>query len=344
MATDGRGPLAAGAIAMLVAVAAGAFGAHALESTLGAARMGAWQTAVRYEAWHGLAARRLDRWPGSLLATATHDTKRGEDARARLAALSEIPEAWAETVRYWRALNAPHRMGEPAIHPKDEYTLYQTLVGVWPPGLDADAAEELTTLRGRLLGWQMKALREGKERSDWNAPDEAYERAAAGFLESLLDAQRSRAFLEGLAAFVARLAPIGAANSLAQLLLKLTSPGVPDLYQGDELECLSLVDPDNRRPVDFGLRQRLLVGERPAKLDLVQRALALRERRGLGRYEPLDAGPEGIAFRRGEDVVVGVGLRGPARISLPPGRWRDVLADREIGDEIVLDHGLLERL
>jgi (1->4)-alpha-D-glucan 1-alpha-D-glucosylmutase len=139
-------------------------------------------------------------------------------------------------------------------------------------------------------------------------------------------------------------AEAGRRISLGMTLLKLTSPGVPDIYQGDELESLNLVDPDNRRPVDFGLRRRLLAGQRPAKLDLIQRALALRGRRELGGYEPLEAGSQGVAFRRGEDVVAAVGLRGPVRLRLPTGRWRDVLADREAGEEIVLDHGLLERL
>jgi (1->4)-alpha-D-glucan 1-alpha-D-glucosylmutase len=117
---------------------------------------------------------------------------------------------------------------------------------------------------------------------------------------------------------------------------------VPDIYQGDELESLNLVDPDNRRPVDFALRRRLL-GEPEGKLDLIRRALELRSRRELGAYEPLDAGGEAVAFRRGEDVVVAVGLRGPARFRLPSGRWRDLLSDREAGAEVELELVLLER-
>jgi (1->4)-alpha-D-glucan 1-alpha-D-glucosylmutase len=127
-------------------------------------------------------------------------------------------------------------------------------------------------------------------------------------------------------------------------LLKLTSPGVPDLYQGDELETLNLVDPDNRRPVDFEVRRRLLAGDPPAKLDLIRRALAVRARGELGSYQPLEAGRDALAFSRGEDVVAAVGVHGPARIRLPAGRWRDVLADREVGGEVAVDHGLFERL
>jgi (1->4)-alpha-D-glucan 1-alpha-D-glucosylmutase len=139
-------------------------------------------------------------------------------------------------------------------------------------------------------------------------------------------------------------AEAGRRISLGMTLLKLTSPGVPDLYQGDELESLNLVDPDNRRPVDFELRRRLLAGGPPVKLDLIRCALALRERRQLGPYEPLEAGADAIAFRRGDDVVAAVGVHRPARIRLPAGRWRDVLADREVGGEVSVDHGLFERV
>src|SRR3712207_2651247 len=167
------------------------------------------------EEFRRLAAHRLERWPGSLLATATHDTKRGEDARARLAVLSELPDAWAAEARGWCELNARHRRGSPAIHPKDEYTLYQTLVGVWPAGLEPADAGGVAALRERLEGWLTKALREGKERSDWNAPDQAYEEAAQGFLRDAL-APSSGEFLGALAAFVRRIAPAGVANKIGR--------------------------------------------------------------------------------------------------------------------------------
>lgn len=271
------------------------------------------------EALHRQAARRLERWPGTMLGTATHDTKRGEDARMRLAVLSELPEAWAEAVTKWRQLNTGLRQSEPAIHPKDEYTLYQTLVGVWPLGLDINAAEQLDELRERVAGWKIKALREGKERSDWNAADEAYERATGEFLKGVLDLRRSSEFLSELSGFVARIAPAGVANSLAQLLLKLTAPGVPDIYQGTEFWDHSLVDPDNRRPVDFATRERLLAeSPTPAaalaswwdggiKHMVLARALALRAKRpelfAHGAYQPLtvdegEAAARTLAFAR----------------------------------------------
>ena len=257
------------------------------------------------------------RFPNQLLATQTHDTKRSGDVRARIVALAATAGEWAAAVRGWRRLEDP----------QEDYLLWQTLLGAWP------------IERERLQAFMGKALREAKRNTNWIEPDEGHERrvreAIAGVYEELPP---------GFEALAVRVAEAGRRISLGMTLLKLTSPGVPDIYQGDELESLNLVDPDNRRPVDFELRRRLLRGERPAKLDLIQRALALRGRRGLGRYEPLEAGPEGIAFRRGEDVVVALGLRGPVRLRLPAGRWRDVLTDREAGEEIVLDHGLFERL
>jgi (1->4)-alpha-D-glucan 1-alpha-D-glucosylmutase len=257
------------------------------------------------------------RFPNQLLATQTHDTKRSGDVRARIVALAAMADEWAPAVRGWRRLEDP----------QEDYLLWQTLVGAWP------------LERERLQAFMQKALREAKRNTSWIEPDEGHERRLRDAIEGVYEE-----LPPSFEAFAARVAEAGRRISLGMTLLKLTSPGVPDIYQGDELESLNLVDPDNRRPVDFGLRGRLLAGQRPAKLDLIQRALALRGRRDLGGYEPLEAGSQGIAFRRGEDVVAAVGLRGPVRLRLPPGRWRDVLADREAGEEIVLDHGLFERL
>jgi (1->4)-alpha-D-glucan 1-alpha-D-glucosylmutase len=304
------------------------------------------------EAFHRLAVHRLERWPGSMLATATHDTKRGEDARARLAVLSELPDAWAETVRHWRGLNAAHRAGSPTIHPKDEYTLYQALVGVWPPDLAADDRPAIAHLRERLEAWQQKALREGKERSSWHAPDQAYEDAAKGFLGAILDPDRARGFLASLTAFIGLVAPAGVANSLGQTLVKLTAPGVPDIYQGTELWDLSLVDPDNRRPVDFPAREHLLGIEGRAesfardwrdgaiKLRLLATGLALRARSpelfARGGYEPLTV--EGarahhvLAFARSHEDKVAITVVGRRLARLicdgrhaapPPDAWGD---------------------
>jgi (1->4)-alpha-D-glucan 1-alpha-D-glucosylmutase len=182
-------------------------------------------------------------FPHRMLATATHDHKRGEDVRARLAVLSEVPEEWRAAVERWQVMNAALANG---IDPADGYMLYQTLVGAWP----IDAA--------RVVAWQQKALREAKLRSSWEAPDETYEARAAAMVEALLDPARSAAFLEDLERFVDRLDAPARANSLIVTTLRYTLPGVPDLYQGTELPDLSLVDPDNRRLVDYALRQHLI--------------------------------------------------------------------------------------
>ncbi|HVG99456.1 MAG TPA: hypothetical protein VM844_01740, partial [Miltoncostaeaceae bacterium] len=197
----------------------------------------------------------------------------------------------------------------------------------------------------------VKAMREAKLTTDWADPDEEHERAVRRFIAGLY---RSEAFLAELEAFVAEVARRGEAAALGQTLLKLTAPGVPDLYQGDELWCRSLVDPDNRRPVDWERRRRLLAGliagEPPtretAKLFLIHRALDLRGRRAdafEGGYRPLDAGNDAFAFARGDAVIAAMPLRpgGPGRIAVPEdlrGRWRDVLDDRgvELGSEATL--------
>jgi (1->4)-alpha-D-glucan 1-alpha-D-glucosylmutase len=215
---------------------------------------------------------RAERFPRALLASQTHDTKRSGDVRARLVALTWFPEEWAAFVR---SVPVPDD-----VHPADAYFVLQTLVGAWP----------LT--RERLDGYLEKALREGKLRSNWLDPDTGYERRVQEYAWSLA---------ERAAPFAARIAPTGERIGLAQRLLKLTCPGVPDIYQGDELESLNLVDPDNRRPVDWAARQRALA-DPPPKLRLIRDALALRARRQdafVGSYEALDAGPDMLAFRRG---------------------------------------------
>ncbi len=205
--------------------------------------------------FHRFVTTRLARWPHAMSTTATHDTKRGEDVRARLAVLSEIADSFADCVARWREWNLPHRVQlerGPAPSPADELILYQTMIGVWPPG-----QIDLANLSDRLVAFMRKAGREAKERTSWLQPDEAYEGAVERFVRTVLAAAGSP-FLTDLAAFAERVARYGALNSLTQVTLKLTVPGVPDLYQGTELWDLSLVDPDNRRPVDFTLRRRLL--------------------------------------------------------------------------------------
>ncbi len=213
-------------------------------------------------AFHHLNQERLRNHPFAMLASATHDHKRGEDVRARLNVLSELPQAWARQVRRWSRLNRAKRSllesGETAPGRNDEYLLYQTLVGVWPAGRSILDGDELAELRDRVSAYMLKAVRESKRRSSWIAPDEAYEAALLHFVHSVLDPERSRAFVNDLSIFQAELAPAGAVNGLAQTALKLTAPGVPDIYQGCEFWDQSLVDPDNRRPVDYDERERTL--------------------------------------------------------------------------------------
>ena len=201
--------------------------------------------------FHAATLSRCRNFPDAMLATATHDHKRGEDVRARLAVISEIPDEWQAAVRRWLEASAPYRpVAGPT--PGDEALLYQMIIGAWPLSLAPADAPGCKAFAERLAGWQHKAIREAKLQGDWTGPDEAYEAAARDFLMRLLSP--GSVFAAEAAAFVQRIAPAGAVNSLAQTLLKLTSPGVPDFFQGTEFWDFSLVDPDNRRPVDFATR------------------------------------------------------------------------------------------
>ncbi|SAK95994.1 malto-oligosyltrehalose synthase [Caballeronia fortuita] len=270
--------------------------------------------ALSVDTFHACNRERLNAFPHAMLCTATHDHKRGEDVRARIAALSEIPDEWAATLRQWSTLNTPLRRGSSngqaddwAPGPAAEAMLYQTLVGCWPTTLDPGDEAGVHALAERVAGWQLKALREAKLRTSWFAPDEAYENACKDFLFDIVAPQRRDGFLRELSAFVRRIGPLGAINSFQQTLLRLTSPGVPDLYQGTELWDFSLVDPDNRRPVDYELRRKWLAeieeqgppSEQLAnwrdgrvKLAIVRRALALRKHCeslfAQGEYLPLE--------------------------------------------------------
>jgi (1->4)-alpha-D-glucan 1-alpha-D-glucosylmutase len=212
-------------------------------------------------AFHRLAEARAERWPLAMLASSTHDTKRGEDARARLALLSELPREWRRRVTLWSRLNRLRRGevdGEVAPDPKDEYFFYQTVLGAWPVDLAADDAPGLTAFCERVQATMMKAMREAKERSSWSNPNAEYEAVVARFVAGALDGSRPNPFLQDMHGFVASLARPGAINSLAQTLIKLAAPGIPDTYQGGELWDFSMVDPDNRRPVAWTARRRLL--------------------------------------------------------------------------------------
>ncbi|NNA48906.1 malto-oligosyltrehalose synthase [Pseudomonas lactis] len=204
--------------------------------------------------FHAANQQRLKTFPGNLLATATHDHKRGEDTRARLAVLSECAPWYAEQVEHWRRLAEPLRESAESPSAGDELILYQVLLGSWPlePNPDLEAYQQ------RLWQWQQKALREAKLQSSWSAPNDAYEQAVDGFLKRLLLSEAGAPLRSALDSAAQAIAPTGALNGLAQTLLHLTVPGVPDIYQGDEFWDFSLVDPDNRRPVDFAARQRAL--------------------------------------------------------------------------------------
>ncbi|HWH05300.1 MAG TPA: hypothetical protein VNT23_02550, partial [Gaiellaceae bacterium] len=268
---------------------------------------------VSVDDFHKSNLARAARFPRHLLTTMTHDAKRSADVRARLAALPSLLGEWEELARAkvggWR-------------DPNEAWFLLQNVVGAWP--LDRERVEQYVE----------KALREAKVNTNWIEQDAEWEAGAKAFAVALLDDPEVEAFAR-------RLAAAGERVALGQVLLKLTCPGVPDLYNGDELELLALVDPDNRRPVDWELRRRLLgSADEPSKLRLVREALALRARRPdafAGAYEPLDAGEDVLAFTRGAEVLVAVALRGDVGgFRSSQGGWREVfrtetllLAERE---------------
>lgn len=201
--------------------------------------------------FHRLMAARTREHPHGMTATSTHDTKRAEDARTRILAISELADEWLVSTERWRSLNTPLRASV-VIASEHEYLLYQALIGAWPSeGVTPDFIS-------RIQAFMIKAAREGKEQTSWLNPNEIYENSLRVFIEMLLDEKQSGLFLREFGAFAERTALIGALNSLTQMTLKATMPGVPDFYQGSELWDLSLVDPDNRRPVDFFLRQAAL--------------------------------------------------------------------------------------
>jgi (1->4)-alpha-D-glucan 1-alpha-D-glucosylmutase len=217
------------------------------------------QFGMTVRAFHGASADRAARWPHTMLATSTHDNKRAEDVRCRINVLSEIPGGWRLALRRWSALNRAHATKlESGSAPStvEEYLLYQTLLGTLPTGALDEAA--LADWRKRVEAYMIKAAREAKANTSWISPNEEYENALLGFVRALLGRLQPNPFLDDLRAQVEPIAWFGALNSLSMTLIKFASPGVPDVYQGTELMDLSLVDPDNRRPVDYALRARLL--------------------------------------------------------------------------------------
>ena len=337
---------------------------------------------VSPSAFHRANARRAERWPHAMLAGSTHDTKRGEDARARLVVLSELPEEWGRRVQAWsRLLRARRgdveRQGPPDRN--DEYMFYQTLVGAWPPDLLDQAALDpaaMAAFAERVKGALVKSMREAKLRTNWAAPDETYEAAMLAFAAQALDPDQGSAFLGDFLPFAHRIARLGAHNTLVQTVLRLTPPGVPDIYQGSEFWDLSLVDPDNRRPVDYPARAAALDSVKHAdftelmrswpdgrfKLAAIQRILAFRRQAPAlfedGGYQPLIVeGPDAdevIAFARtaGDVAMVVAAARFPARreaagaaiearVNLPGAlvacEWRDVLTGGAFAPAEALD-------
>ncbi len=277
--------------------------------------------------FHAANAERAERFPFGLLTTMTHDAKRSADVRARIGALTLFAGEWREHVGRWLSLTEPLLI-DGAPDGVERYFLFQTLVGAWPIGVE------------RIEAYMEKALREAKRNTNWVSPNIEWEEAVKSFCRALYLHQP---FIEDFQPFAARVARAGERAALAQLVLKLTAPGVPDIYQGDELPYRALVDPDNRQAVDWRLRQamlrRLMGGSPPDdatfKLFLTLRLLGLRARRPApfgGSYQPLDAGPGVCAYLRGDAVLVVVSVGRETEGSRLPsleGRWRDVLHGEE---------------
>jgi (1->4)-alpha-D-glucan 1-alpha-D-glucosylmutase len=292
---------------------------------------------MRVSVFHQRNRERTEHWPASLLTTSTHDTKRSEDVRARLHVLSELPEEWSHRVELWAQLNAQHRTELPsglAPSRNDEYLFYQTVVGAWPMG-ESLSGPELEDFRRRVREYMAKAIKEAKVRTSWTNPDADYDTAMARFVEACLDPGRSAAFLEDMRQFKRRIEPAGQLSALGQLVLKLGSPGVVDTYQGCELWDLSLVDPDNRRPVDYRLRARLLEGlDQEAAADPAALCARLVENRDDGRIK-LYTLAQGLRLRQRQAALFRAG--GYHELELEGPRARAAVAfTREHEEAIVL--------
>lgn len=321
---------------------------------------------------------RRARWPRTMTATSTHDTKRGEDIRARLAVLSELPETWAQWTREWFAIGADYtKVIEEEIAPSlpDQYLFFQTALGAYPL---LGATDTFIT---RLVDYAIKAAREAKQRTSWLAPDEAYEAALRDFIGNLFSLEAFESSLETAADAIAT---YGVSNGLGQVVLKIASPGVPDTYQGSELWDLRLVDPDNRGPVDYEERRALrrgIEGARPkdllasyrdgrVKLHVLRAGLRLRREMPRtfidGDYAPIDAGEDVVAFARNHaegSAVAAVTRRpyhvtggrapfavddvwGDRRIAIPRGAWSDALTgtSHDVGADGLAASALFDQL
>ncbi len=324
-------------------------------------------------AFHATNAHRREKWPHTMLASSTHDTKRSEDVRARVAGLSEMPARWRRSLRNWSALNTKFKAsvdGEMAPDPNEEYLLYQVLLGVWPfGGLAALSAGERETLVGRVQDYMTKAIKEAKVNSSWIQPNEGWDEAVRNFIAALVPKRgKATPFLKAFEPVASDIALIGMVNALTQTVIKLTSPGVPDIYQGNETWDFSLVDPDNRRQVDYAARKTMLDSLKHAepaemlqawpdgriKLFVTQSILRFRGEEprlfSSGTYQPLETagrlGECAVAFERehaGAAMLVVV-PRLSSRVGFPPvgelwgdatvqpgagGNWRDLFTGRK---------------
>ncbi len=314
------------------------------------------QFGLSVEMFHRRNGERQRDWPDTLLATSTHDTKRSEDVRARMLAISEIPQLWATSLRTWRTANRKFKkLVDEAEAPdaNEEYLLYQALLGTWP--IDANGAAASTASDryvARIQQYMGKALKEAKLNTSWIQPNEIWDSAMSEFIASILTGGERSKFLAAFRPVVEEIARLGTINSLAQTVLKLTSPGVPDLYQGTEIWDDSLVDPDNRRPVDYTRRREMLrqVQNAPAeellrcwpdgriKLRVIQQLLHLRREHPElfrdGSYEPLHFTGAfadcaiGFMRARNHDTLFVIVARLSSRVGFPPvaDRWRDTTA------------------
>lgn len=313
---------------------------------------------VTPELFHRQNATRLADFPHAMLATSTHDTKRSEDVRARLAAISEIPDVWRRAAQRFRTVNRKHKHdieGEQAPDANEEYLIYQTLAGAWP--LDGEITEEFTT---RIQEYMTKAIKEAKVNSSWIQPYENWDTAVREFIAAILGTGKRNTFPELFRPLAEQLAQLGAINSLSQVLIKLTAPGMPDIYQGNEMWNLSLVDPDNRRPVDYEMRRKALAGLAEAapeelltnwkdgriKLFLTHKVLRFRREHfelfAKGDYLPVPASgafaDSVFAYARrfeGRTVLV-VAPRLSGRVGFPPiGEvWQDTALDFQPGQPL----------
>jgi (1->4)-alpha-D-glucan 1-alpha-D-glucosylmutase len=302
---------------------------------------------VRPDDFHAVCAEIQRLWPNTLVASTTHDTKRSEDVRYRLHAISEIPDEWSQAVQRWAAMNERHR--RPVRHEdpdgaswpsrRDEYLFYQSLVGAFPLSVD------------RAVQYMMKATKEAKLETSWTEPNAGYDNALEAFVQSTLD---NMAFVDDVEQFVERLKAAGEATSLAATVVKLTMPGAPDIYQGAELWTLTLVDPDNRQPVDFDERISALRDGKHPKMVVTHRLLQLRADHpewfdGRSDYAPLwstgDKSAHVLAYRRAGIVVVVPRLLMGVRdgwmgttFGLPPGEWRNVFTEEIVkGGQVELE-------